>query len=71
MSETPLDPRLRAALARVLVPKGLAVLSFDLVPDGAFVVEADTCARVPLPGAEPPVGEEAGGGEGQVVDVVV
>ena len=50
------------------------MLSFDLVPDGAFVVEADTCARVPLPGAEPTAeGGEAGGdgGEGQVVDVVV
>ena len=53
-----------AALARALVPPGLAVLSFDLVPDRAFVVEADTCARVPLPGSED-------ADEGAVVDVVV
>ena len=53
-----------AALARALVPKGLTVLSFDLVPDRAFVVEADTCACVPLPGSED-------ADEGTVVDVVV
>ncbi|OCH90736.1 hypothetical protein OBBRIDRAFT_584527 [Obba rivulosa] len=61
-----------AALARALVPKGMTVLSFDLVSDGAYVVEADTCARLPLPGSEE---QEAGGGEGEgegaVVDVVV
>ena len=47
------------------------MLSFDLVADGAFVVEADTCARVPLPGSEPSAGDGAGAGEGQVVDIVV
>ncbi|GBE79347.1 25S rRNA (adenine(645)-N(1))-methyltransferase [Sparassis crispa] len=55
-----------AALARALTPKGLTVLSFDLVSDGTFVVEADTCARVPLPGSD-----TEGEGEGSVVDVVV
>ncbi|KAI0356492.1 hypothetical protein OH77DRAFT_1423426 [Trametes cingulata] len=68
-----------AALARALVPKGMTVLSFDLVSDGAYVIEADTCVRVPLPGSEKPIGapttnsddstEEEG--EGQVVDVVI
>ncbi|KAH9894406.1 methyltransferase-domain-containing protein [Cubamyces lactineus] len=67
-----------AALARALVPKGMTVLSFDLVSDGAYVIEADTCVRVPLPGSEIPLGassadqdNEAGTGEGQIVDVVV
>ncbi|KAG8761850.1 25S rRNA (adenine645-N1)-methyltransferase [Ceratobasidium sp. 428] len=41
-----------AQLAKTLVPEGLNVLSFDLVSDGAWVVEADVCARVPLPGSE-------------------
>jgi ribosomal RNA-processing protein 8 len=58
-----------AALARALVPKGLTVLSFDLVSDGAFVVEADTHVKIPLPGSEGEGGE--GEGEGHVVDVVV
>ena len=64
-----------AALAKSLVPKGLTVLSYDLVSDGEFVVEADVCAKVPLPGGE----DEGSVGEGdeeeerkaQVVDVVV
>ncbi|KAI0637944.1 methyltransferase-domain-containing protein [Trametes polyzona] len=64
-----------AALARALVPKGMTVLSFDLVSDGAYVIEADTCTRVPLPGSEKPLDESTNGneeeGEGQVVDVVV
>ncbi|KAI0363572.1 hypothetical protein BV20DRAFT_975557 [Pilatotrama ljubarskyi] len=68
-----------AALARALVPKGMTVLSFDLVSDGAYVIEADTCVRVPLPGSEKPIGTSAsnsddsteGEGEGQVVDVVI
>ncbi|KAI0332438.1 hypothetical protein GY45DRAFT_1246610 [Cubamyces sp. BRFM 1775] len=67
-----------AALARALVPKGVTVLSFDLVSDGAYVIEADTCVRVPLPGSEGPLGacgadqdSAAASGEGQVVDVVV
>lgn len=66
-----------AALARALVPKGFSVLSFDLVSDSAYVIEADTCDRVPLPGSEGPLEESADDasdeqvGEGQVVDVVV
>ncbi|OJT13383.1 Ribosomal RNA-processing protein 8 [Trametes pubescens] len=66
-----------AALARALVPKGMSVLSFDLVSDSAYVIEADTCDRVPLPGSERPLEESADDasdehvGEGQVVDVVV
>lgn len=58
-----------AALARALVPKGFTVLSFDLVSDGAFVVEADTCSKIPLPGSESAEEEEESGA--QVVDVVV
>ncbi|KAF8076251.1 ribosomal RNA-processing protein 8 [Lyophyllum atratum] len=59
-----------AAIARALIPKGMTVLSFDLVSDGEFVVEADICNKVPLPGSE---GTEDGksDGEGHVVDVVV
>ena|ERR1700731_466540 len=51
-----------ATLARTLIPRGLTVLSFDLIPDGMYVVEADICALLPLPGS---------GSEGAVVDVVV
>ncbi|KAL1738375.1 methyltransferase-domain-containing protein [Schizophyllum fasciatum] len=58
------------ALARALVPEGFAVLSFDLVSDGGYVVAADTCSAVPLPGSEGNEGEKSAG-EGQVVDVVV
>jgi ribosomal RNA-processing protein 8 len=59
-----------AALAQALVPKGMTVLSFDLVSDGVYVVEADTCGKLPLPGSEGPEGEKSEG-EGHVVDVVV
>jgi ribosomal RNA-processing protein 8 len=59
-----------AALARALLPHSIAVLSFDLVSDGVYTVEADICARVPLPGSEGSVGEK-GEGEGAIVDVVV
>ncbi|KAF8211249.1 methyltransferase-domain-containing protein [Mycena galopus ATCC 62051] len=59
-----------AAMARSLIPKGFNVLSFDLVSDGAFVVEADICDKIPLPGSEPAEGEKSDG-KGQVVDVVV
>ncbi|KAG6868455.1 hypothetical protein C0993_002593 [Termitomyces sp. T159_Od127] len=59
-----------AAMARTLIPKGLSVVSFDLISDGAFVVEADTCTKIPLPGSEP-TREEKSGGEGHIVDVVV
>ncbi|KAG6854994.1 hypothetical protein C0991_005923 [Blastosporella zonata] len=57
-----------AAMARSLVPEGLTILSFDLVSDDAFVVEADICDKIPLPGSEP---TEKSEGDGQVVDVVV
>lgn len=62
-----------AALARALVPKSFSVLSFDLVSDGKWVVEADVCARIPLPGGEDEDAEESEGDElqAQVVDVVV
>ncbi|KAG6911713.1 hypothetical protein DXG01_007963 [Tephrocybe rancida] len=61
-----------AALARALVSSGLTVLSFDLVSDGAFVVEADICSKIPLPGSEPtPSQDEKSDGEGHIVDVVV
>jgi ribosomal RNA-processing protein 8 len=59
-----------AALARALLPKGLTVMSFDLMSDGSYVVEADICAHVPLPGSEIVAGAR-GEGEGAVVDVVV
>lgn len=59
-----------ASLAKALAPLGMKVLSYDFVSDEVFVVEADICARLPLPGSE---GAEGGktNGEGQVVDVVV
>ncbi|KAJ6539216.1 ribosomal RNA-processing protein 8 [Mycena capillaripes] len=59
-----------AAMARSLIPQGLNVLSFDLVSDGVFVVEADICDKIPLPGSESAEGEKSDG-KGQVVDVVV
>ncbi|KAI0092450.1 ribosomal RNA-processing protein 8 [Irpex rosettiformis] len=58
-----------AALAKALVPKGLVVLSYDLVSDGEFIVEADICAKIPLPGSEEDMNEEDT--NAQVVDVVV
>lgn len=58
-----------AALARALIPKGMVVLSFDLVSDNTYVVEADICGKLPLPGSED--AGENDEGEGQVVDVVV
>ncbi|KAJ7228790.1 methyltransferase-domain-containing protein [Mycena pura] len=59
-----------AAIARSLIPKGLNVISFDLVSDGVYVVEADICGRLPLPGSEPADGEKSHV-QSQVVDVVV
>ncbi|KDR83585.1 hypothetical protein GALMADRAFT_235848 [Galerina marginata CBS 339.88] len=59
-----------AALAKGLLPKGISVISFDLVSDNVYVVEADTCDKVPLPGSEG-FEKEKSMGEGQVVDVVV
>jgi len=53
-----------AALAKALIPKGLTVLSYDLISNEPFVIEADICSKIPLPGGE----EEA---VGQVVDVCV
>ncbi|KAL5488237.1 RRP8 [Sanghuangporus weigelae] len=53
-----------AALARNLVPKGYTVLSFDLFSANPFIVAADICGRLPLPGSE-------ANDEGQVVDVAV
>lgn len=47
--------------------QGLNVLSYDLVPDGVYVIEADICAGIPLPGSEP----DEGTGEGHIVDVAV
>ena len=59
-----------AALAAGLLPKGISVISFDLVSDGKFVVEADICEKIPLPGSEDS-GTEKSSGEGQVIDVAV
>lgn len=59
-----------ATLAAGLLPKGISVISFDLVSDGKFVVEADICEKIPLPGSEDS-GMEKSSGEGQVIDVVV
>ncbi|KAF9057709.1 methyltransferase-domain-containing protein [Panaeolus papilionaceus] len=59
-----------AALAKSLVPRGISVASFDLVSDKAYVIEADICRHIPLPGSEP-LGPEKSFGEGQIVDVVV
>ncbi|CAA7259906.1 unnamed protein product [Cyclocybe aegerita] len=59
-----------AALARNLLPKGISVVSFDLISDSKFVVEADICDKIPLPGSEPAEAEKSGG-EGQIVDIVV
>lgn len=50
----------------------MIVLSFDLVSDGVWVIEADTCIKVPLPGSEGTEGEKGtSDGEGHIVDVVV
>ncbi|KAF8914058.1 methyltransferase-domain-containing protein [Gymnopilus junonius] len=59
-----------ALLAKSLIPEDICVISFDLVSDNGYVVEADICERIPLPGSEG--GREVkSSGEGQVVDVVV
>ncbi|KAK4703503.1 hypothetical protein P7C70_g2720, partial [Phenoliferia sp. Uapishka_3] len=50
-----------AALAKALVPKGLNVISFDLVSKDGWVIESE-CSSVPLPG---------GTSGGEIVDVVV
>jgi ribosomal RNA-processing protein 8 len=62
-----------AALARALIPKGYTVMSFDLVADRAFVVEADIFDPLPLPGSEADgvANENPGQGHAQIVNVVV
>ncbi|KAI0033796.1 methyltransferase-domain-containing protein, partial [Vararia minispora EC-137] len=61
-----------AAIARSLIPKGFTVLSFDLVSDDTFVVEADIFGRLPLPGSQDSVsGNELHEDQGQIVDVVI
>ncbi|KAF9075977.1 methyltransferase-domain-containing protein [Rhodocollybia butyracea] len=59
-----------AAIARALIPKGLSVLSFDLVSNNPYVVEADICGTLPLPGSEGSEGSISDG-EAHIVDVVV
>jgi len=59
-----------AALAKALIPRGLNVLSYDLMSDGEYVTEADVFGRLPLPGSEGS-GKEKTNGSAQVVDVVV
>lgn len=58
-------------MAKGLLPKGLSILSFDLVSDDKFVVEADVCDKIPLPGSEGQSLKEKSVGEGHIVDVVV
>lgn len=53
-----------AALAKSLIPKGICVLSYDLVRLSPYVMEADICQHIPLPGSEETE-------EGHVVDVCV
>ena len=53
-----------------MIPQGMIVLSFDLVSDGVFVIEADICDKIPLPGSEGDPDEKSSG-EGQVADVVI
>ncbi|KJA30064.1 hypothetical protein HYPSUDRAFT_32127 [Hypholoma sublateritium FD-334 SS-4] len=59
-----------AALAKNLSSKGISVISFDLVSDNEYVVDADICDKIPLPGSEES-GKPKSAGAGQVVDVVV
>ena len=62
-----------AALARALIPKGYTVMSFDLVADHSFVVDADIFDRLPLPGSELDGDEVENPGQGhaQIINVVV
>ena len=62
-----------AALARALIPKGFTVMSYDLVADREFVVEADIFDRLPLPGSEVDSdgNEKPSQGHAQIVNVVV
>lgn len=54
-----------AALGQALIPEGFNVLSYDLVAANSFVIPADICDKLPLPGGEDP------GDAGQIVDAVV
>jgi ribosomal RNA-processing protein 8 len=60
-----------ATLASALLPKGLIVLSYDLVSRdmNGLVVQVDICGRIPLPGSEDE--EKTASVQGQVVDVCV
>jgi len=58
------------ALAKLLMPRGLIVMAFDLVSDDAFVIEADICRKLPLPGSEGTEGDTSFG-EGHIADVAV
>lgn len=62
-----------AALARALLPKGLIVLSFDLVSQNSsgFVIESDICAGIPLPGEEDDDNTVTSDVKPQIVDVCV
>jgi len=53
-----------AALAKSLAPKGFKVLSYDLISDNEWVIEADICHKLPLPGKEDVDGA-------QIVDICV
>lgn len=55
-----------ATIAKRLVPKGYTVLSYDLKSDGHYIIEADICQKIPLPGSETDIKNG-----GQIVDVVI
>nr|XP_019045566.1 hypothetical protein I302_05956 [Kwoniella bestiolae CBS 10118]OCF24496.1 hypothetical protein I302_05956 [Kwoniella bestiolae CBS 10118] len=65
-----------AGLARALVPQGKVVLSYDLVGDSGWVIQADFLEQIPLPGRPGGINHQESAGEGddkasEVVDVVV
>ena len=49
----------------------MSIVSFDLVSDGKFVVKANICNKILLPGSEGNARKKTTMGEGQVVDVAV
>jgi ribosomal RNA-processing protein 8 len=55
-----------ATIAKRLIPQGFTVLSYDLKSDNHYIIEADICQRIPLPGSETEIMDG-----GQVVDVVI
>ncbi|KAF9483950.1 hypothetical protein BDN70DRAFT_873077 [Pholiota conissans] len=59
-----------AVLAKKLLSTGISVISFDLISGSGYVVEADICDKIPLPGSEG-FNKDKSTGDGQVVDVVV